>query len=409
MATTKDPQLIQLSSGVRLVHLRQPGAGLGVFGIAVRAGSADERAGEFGLAHLVEHTIFKGTIHRSSWNIINRMESVGGELNAYTTKEETVVYSIFPTGNAARAIELIADLACNSAFPEKQIVKEREVVVDEIMSYYDTPSEAIFDDFEDHIYAGTPLGHNILGYPETVEKLTSEDCRNFLLDFYAKDNIVVFYAGNLSGTSVGKMVDRHFNSLNEHCNRREVGPVEVKPFVLTQKKPIHQAHIIHGVATGGIYSHDRYAVGLFANLIGGPGMNSLLNVELRERRGLVYNVEASTAMYTAGGLLTVYYGCDPEDVPQCTMLCKRTFERIADGELTTRRLEMAKKQYIGQLAIASENMENAIMSAARATLFRGNPLTQSATIDNIMGVERSAIIELASQAANPSTLSFLPE
>lgn len=408
VATNKDPQLILLQSGVRLVHLREAGAGLGVFGMAIRAGSADERPGEFGLAHLVEHTIFKGTARRTSWNIINRMESVGGELNAYTTKEETVVYSIFPTGNASRAVELIADLACNSAFPEKQIEKEREVVVDEIMSYFDTPSEAIFDDFEDQIYAGSPLGHNILGYPETVSGLTSGDCRAFLRDFYTKDNIVVFYAGNLSASTVGRMVDRHFAPLGECCSRRTAGNSPAKPFVLNVQKPIHQAHVVRGIATGGIYCPERYAVGLFANLTGGPGMNSLLNVELRERRGLVYNVETSTAMYTSGGLVTVYYGCDPEDVEQCGTLCDRTFARIADGGLTPRRLEMAKRQYIGQLAIAAENMENTIMAAARATLFRGEPTAQSATIDGIMAVGRGDIIALAEAATNPSVLTFLP-
>ncbi len=408
VARSKEPQLIQLQSGVRLVHLRQPGAGSGVFGVAVRAGSADERPGQFGLAHLVEHTIFKGTARRSSWHIINRMEGVGGELNAYTTKEETVVYSIFPTGNAARAIELIADLAVNSRFPENEIEKEREVVIDEIMSYYDTPSEAIFDDFEDRIFASSPLGHNILGYPDSVAKLTSADCRAFLRDYYTKDNLVAFYAGNLSPAAVGRMVDRHFDALNERCVRRTVAPHNISPFRLDSPRPIHQAHVVRGIPCGGIFAPDRYAVSLLANLTGGPGMNSLLNVELRERRGLVYNVETSTAMFSGCGLMTVYYGCDEADLDRCADLCDRTFARIADGDLTPRRLEQAKKQYIGQLSIAGENMENAIMSAARATLFRGAPTPMSDTIAAIRAVSAPDLAAIAAHAANPSTLTFRP-
>ena len=406
MNYSKDPQLYLTDSGIRLVHLRQPAAGVGIFGIAVRAGSADEDADKMGLAHLVEHTIFKGTARRSSWHIINRMESVGGELNAYTTKEETVIYSIFPTGNAARAVELIADLASASRFPENQIEREREVVIDEIMSYYDTPSEAVFDDFEDHIFKGCPLGHNILGYPETVAKLTSEDCRNFLRRFYTKDNIVAFYTGNLSAFSVEKLLNRYLSSLPEESIRANRAPNTATPFAKIEKKHIHQAHVVRGIATEGLYSSSRYAIGLLANLTGGPGMNSLLNVELRERRGLVYSVETSTTLFSDTGLMTVYFGCDPGDVALCSELCNKTFSSIAAGELSQRRIEQAKKQYIGQLAIAAENRENAIMAAARATLFRGHPTPMADTVSAISDVTAHQLAQIAALATTPSSLIF---
>lgn len=178
--TVAEPEVVEFDNGLRLVHIHQRGSGAGIFGISVRAGSADELPGEEGLAHFVEHTLFKGTARRSSWHIINRMEAVGGELNAFTSKEETVIYSVFPSGNAPRAIELIADLTINSRFPDKELDKEREVVIDEINSYRDNPSEAIFDDFEVYALSPAPTAHNILGTPAGVRKLTSADCREFL-------------------------------------------------------------------------------------------------------------------------------------------------------------------------------------------------------------------------------------
>lgn len=405
-----EPQLLELSGGLRLVHQLRRGAGAGIFGVAVKAGSADERAGEFGLAHLVEHTIFKGTNHRSSWHIINRMEAVGGELNAYTTKEETVIYSIFPSGKTSRAVELIADLAINSRFPEKELEKEREVVLDEINSYYDQPAEALYDDFEDRAFAGTPFGHNILGSPDSVRRLAGADCRDFLNRYYTADNLVLFYSGSRSCDSVARICERYFAGIRPECTvaDRAFTCPEAPVFECFEHKPVHQAHVILGAGVGGIYSDERHAVALLANMTGGPGMNSLLNVELRERRGLVYTVESSTAMFSACGLLNVYFGCDADDMERCIELCRKVFSDIADGKLTPRKLEAAKKQYLGQLAIASENPENRIMNAARATLFKGHPGDPAKVVAAIENVAAGQLAEIAARMLRASVLAFVP-
>lgn len=405
-----EPTLITLANGLRLVHLHQRSAGAGIFGIAVKAGSADETGTEYGLAHFVEHTIFKGTARRSSWHIINRMEAVGGELNAYTTKEETVVYSIFPSGNAPRAIELIADLACHSQFPDRELDKEREVVIDEIASYRDTPSEAIYDDFEELAYAGTPLAHNILGDAESVRGLHSNACRSFVSRYYSTPNVVAFYSGPQSAEHVAALIERHFTDMPVHepVRSREGFPSVARHFEKELRLDTHQCHALLGGAVGGLYSSDRHAVALFANIIGGPGMNSLLNVELRERRGLVYSVEASTAIFSTTGLLNVYFGCDTDDLALCRRLCTNTFSRLADGALNARQLTQAKKQYLGQLAIASENRENRIMALARATLFRGVPSTTAATIAEIEAVSAEAVAAVAEAMTKASALIYTP-
>lgn len=408
--TQKDPALLTLPSGLRLVHIRHRGAAAAIFGIAVRAGSADESAGHEGLAHFVEHTIFKGTAHRSSWHIINRMEAVGGELNAFTTKEETVVYSILPTGAERRAIELIADLASSSQFPLRELDKERQVVLDEIASYRDIPAEAIYDDFEDMAFAGTPLGHNILGTKASVEHLDSDACRRFLQSFYTTDNIVLFYSGAASAERIAAMAERYFCSLPKLALPRQAHIPDswsTPVFCRTEDMDTHQCHVLMGIPTGGIYSPQRHAVALFANIIAGPGMNSLLNLELRERRGLVYNVEASTASFAGAGLLNVYFGCDAADLDYCIDICHRTFRRMADGALASgRRLAAAKKQYLGQLSVAAENRENTIMNAARATLFRGTPPSWEATRQAIVDIQQDEIASLAHTMTNHNRLIF---
>jgi peptidase, M16 family len=409
MLKAPEPTLTTLPGGLRLVHLHQRSAGSGIFGISVRTGSADEKQGKEGLAHFVEHTIFKGTQRRSSWHIINRMEAVGGELNAFTSKEETVVYSIFPSGNAPRAIELIADLAANSQFPAHELEKEREVVIDEINSYLDTPSEAIFDDFEEEAFNGCALAHNILGNADSVRKLTGADCREFLADNYRSGNIVAFYSGPQSQAHIESLVERYFAALpqgEKNGTTAANNAVLYHDFDQTRRLDIHQAHVVLGTQTPGICDAGRHAVSLFANIIGGPGMNSLLNVELRERRGLVYSVEASTSVFTTCGLITVYFGCDAEDVSRCRDICTRVFRNIADGKFTERHLAKAKKQYLGQLAVASENRENRIMAAARAASFRGEISDLVMATDAINSVSVNDIQALANKMAEASALIF---
>lgn len=405
------PRLIQLPSGLKLVHIHHKGVGAGIFGMTVLAGSADESPDTFGLAHLVEHTIFKGTHKRRSWHIINRMESIGGELNAFTTKEETTVYTIFPSGGAARAIELVADLAINSVFPSAELDKEREVVLDEIASYRDTPSEAVYDDFEDLVFAGTGAGHNILGTPEVVRSLTGDDCRAFLSRYYTKANSVLFYTGPATETHIAALCERHFADLPQGtCNRRtgNIRFTDARERVVIDG--LHQSHVVQGIAVDGINGDNRYADALFCNMIGGPGMNSLLNVELRERRGLVYTVEASVARFSDIGLLTVYFGCDPEDCQRCIELARTTCRRLADtpSALLEKRLAKARRQYTGQLAIGSENRENRIMSFARSVLHTSTLPDENLTLQRIEAITADEIKTRAAALSDASYLIFQP-
>lgn len=402
---------LTLDSGLRLVHVRHSSVGAGIFGIAVLAGSADETDGEYGLAHFVEHTIFKGTRCRSSWHIINRMEAVGGELNAFTTKEETTVYSIFPSGNAARAVELIADLALNSSFPAGELEKEREVVLDEIESYRDTPADAVFDDFEDMVYAGSPLGHNILGTPESVRRLGSDDCRRFLDRYYTSGRIVAFYSGPDSLSRISALVGKYFAAIPQGSDGgRRLRSNFVGANRTVELGGLHQSHVVLGVPSASLYDPGRYADSLFSNMIGGPGMNSLLNVELRERRGLVYNVESSANHLSSTGFLTVYFGCDAEDTQRCIDICADTMRRLSsmDADVLRRRLDRAKRQYLGQFRVASENRENRIMSLARTMLYLDTLPGDDEVTQRIMNVEPDDICLLAERLSNPSSLIFMP-
>ncbi len=388
-----------------MVHLHVPGAAVGYCGVAVRVGSRDEEANRYGLAHFVEHTIFKGTARRSSWHIINRMETVGGELNAYTTKEETVVYSAFPAGNLARASDLIADLVCNSQFPQRELDKEREVVADEIDSYLDTPSEAVYDDFEELIFDESPLAHNILGTREALADFDSAVCSDYLSRWYVPSNMVVFYAGRQGADHVFAQLEKSFSCL---CGAAPVAhrttPSALPPFEVHKDIDSHQSHTVIGMRTEGMFSPDSQALALFTNILGGPGMNSLLNVSLRERRGLVYSVEASTAIYSDCGLLTVYYGCDPEDNDRCRGLVLDTLRSVSEGYVTQRRLEAAKKQYLGQIIIASENLESRILNIARQTLFKGRATTGSEVREAIAAITPDTIARLA--GGDTSTLTL---
>lgn len=397
-----------LPNGLRIVHQHNDSQ-VEYCGVAVGVGSRDEAVEQYGLAHFVEHTIFKGTEHRRSWHIINRMEAVGGELNAYTTKEETTIYSIFPYGNFNRAVELIADLITSSQFPMAELDKEREVVADEINSYLDSPSEAIFDDYEDLMFANSSLGHNILGNVETISHFDSDICRRYLSENYTAPNMVFFYMGKTSSGKVIKAVERYLGQMSSDKPKHDrVTPVENDRFDIYRTIDSHQAHTVIGARLPGLYSPLRYAISLFANILGGPGMNSLLNISLRERRGLVYTVEASTAAFTDAGALAIYFGCDPSDVKSCRRLVMHNLERLTSDAIAAKALDAAKKQYIGQLAVASENKEQSSLSIARSMLYYGHVSSSEQVKERILSVTSDDILQVARLVApaNCSVLTF---
>lgn len=403
-----------LGSGLRVVMHHRPGSMAEHCGVAVRAGSRDETPEHYGLAHFVEHTIFKGTLRRRAWHILNRMERVGGELNAYTTKEETVVYTTCPAGYMGRAIDLVADLVENSQFPATEIDRERQVVADEIDSYLDIPSEGIFDDFDEQMFAGSDLAHPILGSRESIGRLTSEVCRHYLDTYYRPDNMVLFYSGPEKPDRVIRTAEKCFSA--EHAPRpasatSQTGPEAIPPIPprtdVVREIGSHQAHTVLGARIHNMYSPERYAMALLTNILGGPGMNSLLNVALRERRGLVYTVDASTALLSDAGLFTVYYGCDADDVERCRRIVESIIERQASELMTPRRLEEARRQYIGQLTLASTNTEQRALNMARATLLRGRVITSAENLEALRGLTPDSLRDAAVSLTSLSRLTLM--
>ena len=406
----KDPDIRTLTppSGLRVACTRIPGARVEYCGVAVRAGSRDDGPEHPGLAHFVEHTIFKGTQLRSSWHIINRMERVGGELNAYTTKEETVVYTAAPAGNAARAIELLADLVTNSRFPDSELDKEREVVADEINSYLDTPADAVYDDFEERIFAGSPLAHNILGNDSALAAFDSGLCRAYLKKWYAADNMSFFYSGSASPDRICSLIDKFFSRLPLKAAEHPAAPVAAleAPFDIIVGTDTHQAHTVMGARTPGLYGNNRYPLALLTNILGGPGMNSRLNVALREKRGYVYSVEASTSTFTDCGEFNIYFGCDPKDLARCKELAVAEIDRLAQAAMSASALAMAKKQYIGQLAVAGDSRESAAIATGRAMLFYGRVLSPAEITERVQAVSADELMLCAQSLLPLSSLTL---
>lgn len=369
--------VLSLPNGLRVVHRLVPGSPVAHTGVTVRAGSRNELTpDEFGLAHFVEHTIFKRTRRRSSWHIINRMESVGGELNAFTTKEDTTVYSSFPKGALSRALDLIADLVLNSRFPDSELDKERDVICDEINSYLDSPADAVYDDFEDLLYAGSPLGHNILGTLESVGAIDGTMCRRWLDRYYVAPNMVAFYAGPTGVDAFMRRAEKTLGALSPRpADDGSTAVVTGVPFVTERSVDSHQAHTVMGCSVADLTEKERMAMTLLANIIGGPGMNSTLNVSMRERRGLVYNVESTLSTWRDATMFTTYFGTDPGDNGLCVELVSAELKHQAESAMSARQLAGARKQYLGQLVLGRANTENSIIGTARTILLRGYALT----------------------------------
>ena len=397
-----------LTNGLRMVHI-STATQAAWCGLAINAGSRDECEGQFGLAHFVEHTIFKGTRHRRAWHILNRMESVGGELNAYTTKEGTMLYSVFPHQHLARAIDLLADLVQWSIFPSEELDRERDVVLEEAASYRDTPSDAVYDDFEDLLLAGSELGHNILGRKEDLEQLTSEDCMRYLKTLYVPTNMAFFSVGPERPERVFRMAEKAFAAMSHEMEpRRRHVPAMTEPFRRTITIGTHQAHTIVGARVPDMNHPLRPALMLLNNILGGPGMNSLLNVELRERRGYVYTVESTLTLLSDCGWLEIYLGCDPDDVRSSLRVIERITGRLSQNLLSEHRLDAYKKQYCGQLVVASDSTEFLAMNAGRGLLYRGEVATVEQTIERIRAVTPDEVAQAAAFLAGDklSSLTF---
>lgn len=393
--------------GLRIIH--EPSSSKVAYcGFAVDAGTRDEAENEQGMAHFVEHLIFKGTRKRKAWHILNRMENVGGDLNAYTNKEETVIYSAFLTEHFGRALELLADIVFHSTFPQNEIEKETEVIIDEIQSYEDTPSELIFDDFEDMIFRNHPLGRNILGRPDLLKKFRSEDAMAFTSRFYQPSNMVFFVLGDFNFQKIVRQVEKLLVDLPLVTveNQRTIPPLYV-PEQLVVHKETHQAHVMIGSRGYNAYDDKRTALYLLNNILGGPGMNSRLNVSLRERRGLVYTVESNLTSYTDTGAFCIYFGTDPEDVDTCLKLTYKELKRMRDVKMTSSQLMAAKKQLIGQIGVASDNNENNALGMAKTFLHYNKYESSESVFRRIEALTAEGLLEVANEMFAEEYLSTL--
>lgn len=360
-----------LPNGLRIIHTPSP-TSVVYCGYAIDAGTRDELPHEAGLAHFVEHMLFKGTRRRRAWHILNRMENVGGDLNAFTNKEETVVYSAFLKRDFARALELLTDIVFHSTFPQHEIDKERGVILEEIDSYEDNPAELIFDDFENILFHGHPLGHNILGTPQHIEQFTTASGCRFVEHYYHPSNAVLFVFGNVPFSRIVMWAERLTADIAPGTpNTSRKAPLPYVPQQRRLARHTHQTHVMMGCV--GYPSSDKRRTGLYMlnNMIGGPGMNSRLNLALREHSGLVYNVESNLTSYTDTGVLNIYFGTDANDTDRCIELTLKELQRLRERPLTALQLMAAKKQLIGQVGVASDNFESTALGMAKTFLHYG--------------------------------------
>lgn len=396
-----------LSNGLRIIH--QPiQSKVAYCGYAIDAGTRDEAEHQQGMAHFVEHMLFKGTQKRRAWHILNRMENVGGDLNAYTNKEETVVYTAFLAEHFSRAFELLTDIVFHSTFPQHEIDKEVEVIIDEIQSYEDTPSELIFDDFENLIFPNHPLGRNILGKPEMLKEFTTDDALAWTNNYYTPSNIVFFVLGDLNFKQIVRMAERLTAHLPlKEANHSRTSPAAYEPRLLKLNRDTHQAHVMIGGRGYDAHNEKRTALYLLNNLLGGPGMNSRLNLSLRERRGLVYQVESNLTSYTDTGTFCIYFGCDQQDTERCIKLVHKELKNLCDKKMSSSQLFAAQKQLIGQIGVASDNNENNALGMAKTFLHYNKYDTPEKVFQRIRSLTPEILLEVSNEMFADNQLSTL--
>ena len=386
-----------LDNGLRIIHL--PSDSKVVYcGYQINAGTRNEEPGEEGLAHFCEHVTFKGTERRKAWHILNCLESVGGDLNAYTNKEGTVYYSAILKEHIARAVDLLTDIVFHSVYPQAEIDKEVEVICDEIESYNDSPAELIYDEFENIIFKGSPLGHNILGTAEQVRSFKTEDALRFTRKLYRPDNAIFFAYGDIDFNKLVRLLKKSFLSEERRVKSEETtfgdrresqfnSPEAQAQFniqystfntqhsfegqTIVMQKNTHQAHVMIGTLAYDVNDSRRMPLYLLNNMLGGPGMNAKLNLALREHNGLVYTVESTMVAYGDTGIWSIYFGCDEHDVKRCLRLVRKELDKFMQKPLSEAQLKAAKKQIKGQVGVACDNRENFALDFGKSFLHYG--------------------------------------
>ena len=376
-----------LDNGLRIIHL--PSDSKVVYcGYQINAGTRNEEPGEEGLAHFCEHVTFKGTERRKAWHILNCLESVGGDLNAYTNKEGTVYYSAILKEHIARAVDLLTDIVFHSVYPQAEIDKEVEVICDEIESYNDSPAELIYDEFENIIFKDSPLGHNILGTAEQVRSFKTEDALRFTRKLYRPDNAIFFAYGDIDFKKLVRLLKKSFLSEERRVKSEKFNSPEAQAQfniqhstfntqhsfegqTIVMQKNTHQAHVMIGTRAYDVNDSRRMPLYLLNNMLGGPGMNAKLNLALREHNGLVYTVESTMVAYGDTGIWSIYFGCDENDVKRCLRLVRKELDKFMQKPLSEAQLKAAKKQIKGQVGVACDNRENFALDFGKSFLHYG--------------------------------------
>ena len=400
-------QAATLANGLRILHIRtsSPVTHIGLF---VNAGTRDEDRSLNGLAHFIEHTIFKGTTRRKSYHVLTRLENVGGDLNAYTTKEETCIYATVLSQHCERAIELISDIALNSTFPDRELKKEKDVIIDEINSYKDSPAEEIYDDFEEMIYRDHPLGMNILGTKEHVMAFRREHILNFMHNYYLAGNMILCSTGTANFEKVVRLAEKYFGPAPSGRNgiRRDAF-TGYDPRIQQVKKNTFQTHCIIGCTAFSRKDERRIPLFLLNNILGGPAMNSRLSLAVRERHGYAYNIESVFLPYTDSGVFSIYIGTDHNHIDKVHVLVNKELKKLRLEKMGSLQFSQAKNQLIGQIAIANESNLGRMMSHGKAFLHENRVDSFDEIRRKIENISREQLQDIANIIFNPDGLSML--
>lgn len=405
-------QLITLANGIRIVF---KAANLPVAHacVIINAGARDEPEGKAGLAHFIEHLVFKKTTRRSTSQILNCLELVGADLNAYTTKEYTCLHASFLNEHLSRTLDLFEDILFHSEFPEKELEKEKGVIQDEIASYKDSPEDAIADDFEDLLFKNHPLGNNILGTTASLNSFTKADIQAFIEKNYSPENMVIGITANKSLTKIKSICEKYFGHIPpSSIQSKRLAPLKNKSVHNIEKKPISQVHYMLGATAYDLYHPLKTALLLTNNLLGGMGMSSRLNLEIREKHGIAYTIESNYSPLSDTGILTIYFGTDHDKVEKAKSLLFKELKKIRDVQLGPIQLQQAKRKYIGQIALGEENRMSLIIALAKNVIDHGYAETLEEIFAKINGVSADQIQQVANEILSPENLSslvFYPE
>jgi len=408
LSKTNEFTIHEFASGIRMVHKQIAATQIAHCGFIINAGARDEENDAAGVAHFIEHMLFKGTLRRKSPAILSRMDEVGAELNAYTTKEQTSIYSSFPQQYLQRAVDLLTDICFHSTFPQHEMEKEKKVVLEEYEMYLDTPEESIYDEFNELLFAGHPLGNNILGTPDTINHFNRKKIKTFLTHNYLAHHIVFSYVGTHSFSEVKKVAEASLHGLRfkPHTRIRKKAPV-VKSFERTVKKSYAQAHCIMGNRAYHNKHKNRAALLLLSNYLGGPALNSRLNLSVREKYGYTYHIESSFTPYCDTGAFSIYMGTDPDYLSKCTEAIFKELNLLCNQMLSPVKLQAAKKQFIGQISMAEESRSNLMLALGKSVNDYGRIDTLEQVFKKIENVTAAQLIEVSNEILHPHHLSRL--